>query len=49
MPFKRLAGRTRNFFSKIDLLNLPNPEINVGENVLKEDFHVLELIYDDET
>jgi hypothetical protein len=35
-------------FKAFDLLNLPNPEVNIAESAITEDIHVLQFIYDDE-
>lgn len=37
------------FSEKIDLLNLPNPNTNLGEDTIKADIHPFDFLYDDET
>lgn len=41
-------GEVRAVFNKIDLINLPNAEINLGENVMREKLHVMSFLYDDD-
>jgi len=43
-----MPGETRAVFNKFDLLNLPNPNEEVNNNVIKSDnLHVLDFLFDD--
>ena len=47
--YDKEPGATRKVFEKIDLMNLPNPAVEVGEDVLKAKLHPFDFLYDDET
>tara|TARA_B110000503_G_C7098751_1_gene392842 strand:+ start:729 stop:872 length:144 start_codon:yes stop_codon:yes gene_type:complete len=38
--FKRTPGSVKTIWEKVDVLNLPNPVTNKGENVIRDDLNV---------
>lgn len=46
--YARQAGELPDVFSCFDLLNFPNPNMNLNSDALVKDIHVLNFIFDDE-
>jgi len=46
--YKKAPGATKNVFSKVDFMNLPNPKENVGKDVIKEKIHPLNFLFEEE-
>lgn len=48
MLYKVTPGATVQFFEEFDILNLPNPMNTDIEDVLKSDFNVMKMMYNDD-
>lgn len=44
--FKRTPGSVKTIWENVDVLNLPNPVTNKGENVIRDDLNIMNFLYD---
>jgi len=44
--YKRIPGEMRTVFNRIKYMDLPNPANNIAADIMLEDLHVLDFVFD---